>query len=70
MGETALMKAFIIVVLGGLGSIPGALIAAVLLATIEAGISILFNATIAALVSFLAVIVVLLVRPAGILGRS
>jgi branched-chain amino acid transport system permease protein len=53
-----------------LGSIPGALIAAVLLASIEAGISILFNATIAALVSFLAVIVVLLVKPAGIMGRS
>ncbi len=70
MGEAALMKAFIVVVLGGLGSIPGALIAAVLLATIEAGISILFNATIAALVSFFAVIVVLLVRPAGILGRT
>ena len=41
-----------------------------LLASIEAGISILFNATIAALVSFLAVIVVLLVKPAGIMGRS
>lgn len=70
MGDAALMKAFIVVVLGGLGSIPGALIAAVLLATIEAGVSILFSATIATLVSFLAVIVVLLVRPAGILGRS
>lgn len=70
LGDAALMKAFIVVVLGGLGSIPGALLAACLLATIEAGISILFNATIAALVSFLAVIVVLLIRPAGILGRS
>ncbi|MGI6856113.1 branched-chain amino acid ABC transporter permease [Mesorhizobium sp. 1B3] len=70
MGDAALMKAFIVVVLGGLGSIPGALLAACLLATIEAGISITFNSTIAALVSFLAVIVVLLVRPAGILGRS
>lgn len=70
LGDAALMKAFIVVVLGGLGSIPGALLAAFLLATIEAGVSILFNATVAALVSFLAVIVVLLVRPAGILGRS
>lgn len=70
MGEAALMKAFIIVVLGGLGSIPGALVASCLLATIDAGISILFNATIAALVSFAAVILVLLVRPAGLLGRS
>ncbi|WP_113910552.1 branched-chain amino acid ABC transporter permease [Roseovarius dicentrarchi] len=70
MGEAALMKAFIVVVLGGLGSIPGALLAAVLLATIEAGISILFNSSIAALASFLVVIVVLLVRPAGILGRT
>ncbi|MFV0243610.1 MAG: branched-chain amino acid ABC transporter permease [Qingshengfaniella sp.] len=70
MGDAALMKAFIVVVLGGLGSIPGAILASVLLATTEAGLSILFNPTIAALVSFLAVIGVLLVRPAGILGRS
>lgn len=70
MGDAALMKAFIVVVLGGLGSIPGALLAAVLLATIEAGVSILFSSTIAALVSFIAVIIVLLWRPAGILGRA
>ncbi|GGC65439.1 branched-chain amino acid ABC transporter permease [Chelatococcus reniformis] len=70
MGDAALMKAFVVVVLGGLGSIPGALIAALLLGALDAGISILFDPTLAALASFGAVIAVLLFRPSGILGRA
>lgn len=70
MGDSALMKAFVVVVLGGLGSIPGALIAAMLLGAIDAGISLLYDATAAALASFLAVILLLVVRPAGLLGRA
>jgi len=70
MGEGALTKAFIVVVLGGLGSIPGTLLASVLLGAIDAGISILYSATLATLVSFVAVILVLIARPNGIFGRA
>ncbi|TDR85266.1 branched-chain amino acid ABC transporter permease [Enterovirga rhinocerotis] len=70
MGDAALMRAFVVVVLGGLGSIPGALIAAFVLGAVDAGMSILFNPTIAALTSFGIVIAVLIARPAGILGRA
>lgn len=70
MGDQALMRAFIIVVLGGLGSIPGALIASFLLGVIDTTISLYFNATLATLASFLVVIALLLVRPAGLMGRA
>lgn len=70
MGDAALMKAFVVVVLGGLGSIPGAVAAAVLLGAIDAGISLVYDATAAALASFVAVILLLIVRPAGLLGRA
>jgi branched-chain amino acid transport system permease protein len=70
MGDAALMRAFVVVVLGGLGSVPGALIAAFLLGAVDAGMSILFNPTIAALTAFAIVIAVLIARPAGILGRA
>ncbi|MFG1372269.1 branched-chain amino acid ABC transporter permease [Xanthobacter oligotrophicus] len=70
MGDSALMKAFVVVVLGGLGSIPGAIVAALLLGAIDAGISLLYDATAAALASFVAVILLLLVRPAGLMGRA
>lgn len=70
MGEAALLKAFIVVVLGGLGSIPGAALAALILSLIEAFVSIWGSATLATLVSFVAVLGLLLIRPAGLLGRA
>ena len=70
MGEAVIVKAFIIVVLGGLGSLPGALIAALVLSFTEAIASTFYNATVASMVSFLIVMVVLLIKPSGLMGRS
>ena len=70
MGEAVVVKAFIIVVLGGLGSLPGAVVAALILSFTEAIASTFYNATIASLISFLIVMAVLLVKPAGLMGRS
>lgn len=70
MGELVLVKAFIIVVLGGLGSLPGAVIAALILSFTEAIAATFYNATVATMFSFLIVMAVLTVRPAGLMGRS
>lgn len=70
MGEAVVVKAFIIVVLGGLGSLPGAVVAAFILSVTEAVASTFYNATVAHMVSFLIVMVVLLVRPSGLMGKS
>uniref|UniRef100_UPI0033425F1A branched-chain amino acid ABC transporter permease n=1 Tax=Castellaniella defragrans TaxID=75697 RepID=UPI0033425F1A len=70
MGEMVVVKAFIIVVLGGLGSLPGAMIAALILSFTEAIASTFYSATVATMLSFLIVMAVLTFRPAGLMGRA
>lgn len=70
IGGTPLLKAFIVVILGGLGSIPGAVLASLLLGLIESFTSSFFGASTADIVVFALVVVVLLVRPSGLLGHK
>lgn len=69
IGGTPLLKAFIVVILGGLGSIPGAVLASLLLGLIESFTSSFVSASAADIVVFALVVAVLLVRPAGLLGH-
>jgi branched-chain amino acid transport system permease protein len=62
-------KAFVICVLGGLGSVGGAMIGGLALGVIESFSALFFGAEHALTVSFVLLIVVLLVRPTGLLGR-
>jgi branched-chain amino acid transport system permease protein len=64
-----LVKAFAIVVLGGLGSIPGSIIAALLLGYAETTVGYLFSTAWTEILSVLVTLIVLVVRPAGLLGR-
>ncbi len=60
--------AFVVVVVGGLGSLPGAYLAALLIAELQAfGVAVLPQATL--VLVFLVMAVVLVVRPNGLLGR-
>lgn len=70
IGETPLLKAFIVVILGGLGSIPGAVLASLLLGLIESFTSTFVSASAADIVVFALVVVVLLIRPSGLLGQE
>jgi branched-chain amino acid transport system permease protein len=68
MGVDALVLAFIVVVIGGLGSLEGALVGALIVGVVrEAGIAWFPEIELAVL--YLAAAVVLLVRPAGLFGR-
>jgi branched-chain amino acid transport system permease protein len=69
MGVDALVLSFIVVVIGGLGSLEGALIGALIVGVVrEAGIATFPEIELAVL--YLIAALVLLVRPAGILGRA
>jgi branched-chain amino acid transport system permease protein len=70
MGFDFSVKAFIIVVIGGLGSIPGAILGALIIGLIESFIGTLINPTIAAIVSFIVILGIILVKPSGLLGVS
>ncbi len=69
MGVMPGLKAFVAAVLGGIGVIPGAMLGAVIMGTVETFTSAYVSSTLRDAVAFGILIVVLLVRPAGILGR-
>jgi branched-chain amino acid transport system permease protein len=70
MGNEPLLRAFLVVVLGGLGSLPGTIIAAYLIGLIEAASSYYIGIYWTPVALFTVLIVILLVRPNGLLGRS
>jgi branched-chain amino acid transport system permease protein len=70
MGSEPLLKGFIIIVIGGLGSIQGALAAAITLGVLEAFGTTLFGGPAAYIAAFAALIAILLVRPTGFFGRA
>ena len=69
MGSMLGLKAFIAAVLGGIGSIPGAMLGGVLIGLVES-LTRHFNSQLADAVVFAILIVVLLVKPAGIMGKN
>jgi branched-chain amino acid transport system permease protein len=69
MGERPLLVAFIVVVLGGLGSIPGAALGGVIFGFLESILGTFYGASASAFVSFAAVILLLIFRPWGLLGK-
>lgn len=70
MGFVATMKAFMIVIMGGLGSVPGALIGGLILGFIDSFLTTLISADVAYIMGFLAIFVILVFRPAGLFGQQ
>ena len=69
LGETLLGKAFVVCVLGGLGTVLGALAGGVALGMIDSVFGIWLGPQNATIIGFAALLLVLLVRPAGLVGR-
>ena len=63
-------QAFICAVFGGLGSLPGAVVGALILGVSEAMISAYVSTTLRDLFAYFLLIVILLIRPSGLLGKS
>ena len=64
-----LFKGFAVVIIGGLGSIEGAIIAGMLLGYSETLVSVLISANYPDMVYLVAIILVLVLRPRGLLGK-
>ncbi len=69
MGLLPLVKAFAIVVVGGLGSLPGSIVGALLLGYVETIIAFKISIEWSQIVSVAAVLITLVLRPAGFFGR-
>ena len=70
MGVMPGLKAFVAAVLGGIGNIPGAALGGLLLGTVETFVSGSQWSTYKDAIAFAILIVILLFRPAGLLGRA
>ena len=70
MGIMPGLKAFVAAVLGGIGSLPGAVVGGLILGVIEAFVSGFLSSTFRDAAAFAILILVLLFRPSGIFGRD
>jgi branched-chain amino acid transport system permease protein len=69
IGPTYTLLAFVIVITGGLGSMAGALVGGILIGLTEALAGLLFTPSAKSMFAFAILVVVLLFRPQGILGK-
>ena len=70
VGPSYTLLGFVIVIVGGLGSMPGALLGGVLIGVSEALAGLFIDPSAKSMISFALLIVVLLFRPQGLLGRK
>jgi branched-chain amino acid transport system permease protein len=70
IGPAYTLLAFVIVITGGLGSMPGALLGGILIGVTEALGGVLFTPSAKSMFAFGLLVLVLLFRPQGILGRK
>ena len=68
MGHDPLLLSFIVVIIGGLGSLRGTILAAVIIGMSEGIISVFFSPTLAKILATLLVAMVLVIRPQGLFG--
>ena len=68
VGRDPLLLSFIVVIIGGLGSLRGTVIAALLIGVSDGVISVFFSPTLAKMIATLAVALVLVFRPQGLFG--
>lgn len=70
MGATLGIYAFVAAVLGGIGSLPGAMLGGLLIGIVQSGANTYINSSMSDTFVYLILIVVLMIRPAGILGKN
>jgi branched-chain amino acid transport system permease protein len=68
MGQVYTFKSFLVIVLGGAGNYPGALLGGMLLGLVEQLSSLFLTTQLSEAVAYVLLVVVLLLRPTGLLG--
>lgn len=70
VGNVFQTRAFIVVVLGGLGSVPGALVGGIIIGLIETVAAQFMTASITSVLIYLVFLIVLFVKPTGLFGSK
>ncbi len=70
MGHSVIVTAFIIIIVGGIGSLEGAVVAAVLYAVVHTFVTTFSDGVVADIVGLVLMLVVLVIRPTGLFGTK
>jgi branched-chain amino acid transport system permease protein len=70
MGSFAISKGLGVIILGGLGSIGGAVTGGLILGLIDGIVPLYYNSTVASIVGFAVIILILIIRPKGLMGQG
>jgi branched-chain amino acid transport system permease protein len=70
IGLVPMLKAFIIIIMGGLGSIGGCILAGLLLGIIDSVVATLLGANLAYVAAFAILILIIIIRPRGFFGHA
>jgi branched-chain amino acid transport system permease protein len=70
MGALPVVKAFIIIIVGGMGSLPGAVLGGLILGAVEGVGTLFFSSAAVNMLGFLMVIAILVLRPRGLVGGA
>jgi branched-chain amino acid transport system permease protein len=70
MGHPVIITAFIIIIVGGIGSLEGAVLAAILYAFVNTFVTTIYDGTLANIVGLFLMLVVLIVKPTGLFGAK
>jgi branched-chain amino acid transport system permease protein len=68
MGHSVIVTAFIIIIVGGIGSLEGAVVAAILYAFVHTFVTTMYDGVVANIVGLLMMLAVLIVWPQGLFG--
>jgi branched-chain amino acid transport system permease protein len=70
MGGFALMKGIEVIILGGLGSIPGTIVGGLILGLVDGLVTPLVSVQMANIIGLIVIVLILLFRPQGLLGHE
>jgi branched-chain amino acid transport system permease protein len=70
MADTVILSAFVVIIIGGLGSVPGAIVGGFLVGIVEVAGTTLISGAYAPVYAFAVLLAVLVVKPNGLFGRK
>lgn len=70
MGGEVILKAFLVVILGGMGSVPGAMLGGLVLGFVESFGCLVFSVPTVMVLTFSIIILILIIKPKGLLGHA
>ena len=70
MGTAPMIKAVMIIMLGGLGSLPGCIVAGFILGGLDSIVGTLYGSSLASIIGFAMIIFLMVIRPGGLLGHE